>query len=154
MNELKNDIKKYLLVKYAKNRLMESTNQISKAIPWIQRKNFLDTIDTHCRTILNSLINENEQQSLRRNKYIIDTILKYIINRSESILKISRKTNDIKTYMQLNSYIVYDEIQKGLEANKSRRAIKFNIEKQLSDIQERMDSKVSIEEILQEKISA
>lgn len=154
MNELKNDIKKYLLVKYAKNRLMESNNQISKAIPWIQRKNFLDTVDTHCRTILNSLINETEGQSLRRNKYIIDTILKYIINRSESILKISRKTNDIKTYMQLNSYIVYDEIQKGLASNKSKRAIKFNIEKQLSDIQERMDSKVSIDEILQEKISA
>ena len=33
MNELKNDIKKYLLVKYAKNRLMESNNQLSKAIP-------------------------------------------------------------------------------------------------------------------------
>ena len=145
MNELRNDIKKYLLVKYAKNRLMECNNQISKAIPWIQRKNFLDTIDTHCRTILNSLINENEQQSLRRNKYIIDTILKYIINRS---------TNDIKSYMQLNSYIVYDEIQKGISANKSKRAIKFNIEKQLSDIQERMDSKISIDEILQEKISA
>ena len=50
--------------------------------------------------------------------------------------------------------IVYDEIMKGLSANKNRKAIKFNIEKQLSDIQERMDSKVSIEEILQERIGA
>ena len=56
--------------------------------------------------------------------------------------------------MQLNSYVVYDEIQKGISANISKRAIKFNIEKQLSDIQERMDSKINIEEILQEKISA
>ena len=154
MNELKNDIKKYLLVKYAKNKLIESKNQISKAIPWIQRKNFLDTIDTHCRVILNSLINECEKQSFRQNKFIIDTILKNIINRSESILKISRKTNDIKSYMQLNSFVVYDEIQKGISANISKRAIRFNIEKQLSDIQERMDSKINIDEILQEKISA
>ena len=46
------------------------------------------------------------------------------------------------------------EIKKGIESNKNRKAIRFNIEKQLSDIQERMDSKVSIEEILQEKIGA
>ena len=66
----------------------------------------------------------------------------------------NKKAKDIKSYMQLNSYIVYEEIRKGIETNKNRRAIKFNIEKQLSDIQERIDSKVSIEDILQERIGA
>ena len=56
--------------------------------------------------------------------------------------------------MQLNSYIVYDEIMKGIASYKNKKAIKFNIEKQLSQIQEKLDAKVSIEEILQEKIGA
>ena len=56
--------------------------------------------------------------------------------------------------MQLNSFIVFDEITKGIAANKNKKAIRFNIEKQLSDVQEKMDSKMSIEELLQERISA
>ena len=154
MNELKENIKKYLLVKYAETRVSESTHHLSKSIPWIQRKSLINTIETHCRVLLNTLLNNSERQSLRQNKFIIDSILKYTLGKSENLLKTNKKAKDIKSYMQLNSYIVYEEIKKGLEANKNKKAIRFNIEKQLSDIQERMDSKVSIEEILQEKIGA
>ena len=55
--------------------------------------------------------------------------------------------------MQLNSYIVYDEIIKGLKSDKNKKTIKFNIEKQLSEIQEQMDSKVSMDELLQQVIT-
>lgn len=154
MNELKENIKKYLLVKYAETRVSESSRHLSKSIPWIQRKSLTNTIEEHCRVLLNTLINESERQSFRLNKFVVDSILKYTLGKSENLLKSNRKAKDIKSYMQLNSYIVYEEIKKGLESNKNRKAIRFNIEKQLSDIQERIDSKVSIEEILQEKIGA
>ena len=154
MNELKENIKKYLLVKYAESRVNERCAHLSKSIPWIQRKSLINTIDAHFRVLLNTLINESEKQSLRQNKFIVDAILKYTLGKSETLLKTNKKAKDIKSYMQLNSYIVYDEIMKGLSNNKNRKAIKFNIEKQLLDIQERMDSKESIEELLQERIGA
>ncbi len=154
MNELRESIKKYLLVKYAESRVNERCAHLSKSIPWIQRKSLINTIDAHCKVLLNTLINDSEKQSLRQNKFIVDSILKYTLGKSENLLKTNKKAKDIKSYMQLNSYIVYEEIRKGIESNKNRRAIKFNIEKQLSDIQERMDSKVGIEEILQERIGA
>ena len=71
-----------------------------------------------------------------------------------SLIKSYKKTSDIKSLMQLNSYIVFDEIAKGLSDNKNKKAIKFNIDKQLSIVQEELDSKMNIEEILNNKISA
>ncbi len=154
MNEIKENIKKYILVKYAETRLNECNRHLSKTIPWIQRKGLMNTIDTHCRVLLDTLVNKTERQSFRLNKFIVDSILKYTLGKSENLLKSNRKTKDIKSYMQLNSYIVFDEIMKGVASNKNRKAIMFNIEKQLSDIQERLDSKAGIEELLQERISA
>lgn len=154
MNQLKECVKKYLLIKYTKSRVKESCSHLSKSLPWIQRKSLTNTIETHCKVLLNSLINESEKQSFRQNKYIVDSILKYTLGRSENILKSNRKAKDIKTYMQLNSFVVFDEITKGINTNKNKKAIKYNIEKQLSEIQEKMDSKVSMEEILKERIGA
>ncbi|MCD7780685.1 MAG: hypothetical protein LUH05_08450 [Candidatus Gastranaerophilales bacterium] len=154
MKTLKENFKKYLLIKYTKSKLVECNNHISKSIPWIQRKSLSNTIETHCKVLLSTLINSPEKQSFRRNKFIIDSVLKYTLGKSENLLKSNKKAKDIKTYMQLNSFIVYDEIIKGLASNKNKKSIKFNIEKQLSDIQEKMDSRKSIEEILNEKISA
>lgn len=154
MNEIKENIKKYILVKYAETRLNECNRHLSKTIPWIQRKGLMNTIDTHCKVLLDTLINKSEKQSFRLNKFIVDSILKYTLGKSENLLKSNRKTKDIKSYMQLNSYIVFDEIMKGVASNKNRKAIMFNIEKQLSDVQERLDSKAGIEELLQERISA
>lgn len=154
MNELKEKFKKYLLVKYAESKLNQCNSHLSKSIPWIQRKSLSNNIENHFRVLLDALLNHSEKQSLRQNKFIVDSIIKYTLGRSENLLKSNKKAKDIKSYMQLNSYIVYDEIAKGIASNKNKRAIKFNIEKQLSDIQEKMDSKMSIEEILQDKISA
>lgn len=152
MNELKERIKKYLLVKHTEAKLKECSEHISKTIPWIQRKSFSNTIQTHCRVLLNSLINDYEKQSLRRNKYIVDSILKYNLERSETILKSGKRAKDIKSYMQLNSYIIFDEISKGISLNKSKKAIKYNIEKKLSLIQEKIDAKNTPEEILNSAI--
>ena len=75
MNELKENIKKYLLVKHAQAKLKEYNNSISKSIPWIQRKSLTNNIETHIKVLLNSLINDCGSQSLRRNEYIVDSIL-------------------------------------------------------------------------------
>ncbi len=152
MNLLEENIKKYLLVKHTETKLKQCKQEIEKNIPWIQRKNISEITDTHCRVLLTSLL--NEKQELRRNKYIIDSLLKYLVERSENIVKTHRKADEVKAYMQLNSYIVFDEIIKGFSSNKNKKAIKFNIDKQLSLIQEEIDSKMTINEILNNKIGA
>lgn len=151
---MRENLKKYFIIKYAEKKLEESNKRLSKSIPWIQRKSLTNNIETHCRILLDNLINRDEKQTFRLNKFVIDSIFKYTLGRSENLLKSNKKAKDIKSYMQLNSYIVYDEIKKGLENNKNQRTIKFNIEKQLSYVQEKMDSKVSIEQILEERITA
>ncbi len=152
MNELKERIKKYLLVKHTEAKLKECSEHISKNIPWIQRKSFSNTIETHCRVLLNSLINDYEKQSLRRNKYIVDSILKYNLEKIETVLKSGKKAKDLKSYMQLNSYIIFDEISKGISSNISKKTIKYNIEKKLSLIQEQIEAKNTPEEILNSAI--
>ena len=101
MNELKERIKKYLLVKHTEAKLKECSEHISKNIPWIQRKSF---------------------------------------------------SKDLKSYMQLNSYIIFDEISKGISSNISKKTIKYNIEKKLSLIQEQIEAKNTPEEILNSAI--
>ncbi len=154
MKNMKENIKDYLLVKYAQSKLEKTNKHISKKIPWIQRKSLMNTIHTHFSVLLNNLLNQQEKHSFRKNKFIIDSILKYTLGKSENLLKTNKKVKDIKSYMQLNSYIVYDEIMKGMAANRNKKAITFNIEKQLLQVQEEMDSKISIDEILHEKINA
>lgn len=154
MNKLKENIKKYLLVKYTESKIKKCNNQLAKSIPWIQRKSLCNTIETHYRVLLNTLLNESEYQSFRQNIFIVDSIMKYTLKRSANLLKTNKKVKDIKSYMQLNSYIVYDEISKGLLNNKNKRTIRFNIEKHLSQIQERIDTRTNIEDLLQEQITA
>ena len=152
MNLLNENIKKYLLAKHTETKLKECKQEIEKNIPWIQRKNITNTIETHCKVLLNAL--NGEKQSYRRNKFIVDSILKYTIEKSEAIINLHKKTDEMKAYMQLNSYIVFDEISKGLSCNKNKKAIKYNIEKQLSLVQEKIDAKMTAEEILNTKIGA
>lgn len=154
MYKLRNSIKNYLFLKYAKSKLSTSNEKLSKSIPWIQRQGLMKTINTHCNVLISALLNKEGRQSLSQNKFIFDSMLKYTLGKSEDMLKHNRKTKDIKSYMQLNSYIVYDEIMKGLNTNKNKKAINFNIEKQLSEIQEKMDTKISLEDIIKEKITA
>ena len=154
MSKLKENIKKYLLVKHTQARLKEYNKRISKTIPWIWRKGLMNNIETHCKVLLNSLFNEESKQKLRQNKYIVDSILKYNIERSENILKSNKRINNIKSYMQLNSFIIFDEIKKGLAANKKKNTIDFNIRMQLLLAQEKINSSAQIEEILNDKISS
>lgn len=149
MKNLQENLKKYVFVKYAQAKLKECNNHISKTIPWIQRKSLTNTIETHCKVLVNALINSGDRQSLRENKFILDSVLNYTVKRSENLLKSVKKANNIKSYMQLNSYIVFDEIAKGLSLKQSKKAIKFNIEKHLSEIQENLDSKATPDEILE-----
>lgn len=150
MREFKENIKKYMLVKYAESKLKECNNRISRTVPWIRRKSLSETIETHCRVLLNTLLNSSEKQSFRENKYILDSILKYTLNRSETLLKSNKKAKDIQSYMQLSSYIVFDEIAKGLSSRQSKKTIKYNIEKHLSEIQENIDSKANPTELIEE----
>ena len=152
MRNIKNNIKKYLLIKHTEAKLKECSDRIEKTIPWIQRKNIYSTIKSHCRVLLNELINNNEKQSLRLNKYVVDSILKYSVERSETIVKSNKKAKELKDFMQLNSYIVINEIAKGINSQKKKKAIKYNIEKQLSMVQEEIESKITPEEILNKKI--
>ena len=70
------------------------------------------------------------------------------------MIKANKKAKDIKSYMQLNSYVVYDEISKGLTNKQDKKTIKFNIEKTLSAIQERLNSNETPEDVLNELIGA
>lgn len=154
MNTLKDSFKRYLLIKYTQSKLIKCKKELSKNLPWIQGKSLFNTINTHMYVLLDTLFNNSNKQCLRQNKFIVDSIFKYTLERSEDLLKSNKKPKDIKSYMQLNSYIVYDEIKKGIEEHKNQKTIKFNIEKQLSEIQEKMDSKENtIDEILQSVIS-
>ena len=149
---LTENIKKYLLVKHTEAKLKKCREEIEKNVPWIQRKKVTNTLETHCKVLLNALL--QEKQSLRRNKYIVDSILKYTVEKGETIIKSHKKADDFKAYMQLNSYIVFDEIAKGLADKKNRQAIKFNIDKQLSLVREKMEFNQTPEEILNAKIDA
>ncbi len=153
MQILSDNLKKYLLIKYTQSKLTQSKKMLFKTLPWIQSKSIFNTINKHLNILLNSLLSTSDRQSLRQNKFIVDSIFKYTLERSENLLKSNKHAKDIKSYMQLNSYIVYDEIIKGLKSDKNKKTIKFNIEKQLSEIQEQMDSKVSMDELLQQVIT-
>ena len=150
MTNLKEEIKNYLLLNYTKSRMEKSEHELSKKISWIHRQGLINTIHTHCNVLLQSLIDQNEISSFRERKFIIDSIFKYTFLKGEDLLKANKRIKDIKPYMQLNSYIVFDEITRGIKENRAKKSIIFNIEKQLSDVQEKIDSKMSVEELLEE----
>lgn len=154
MKDLKRNLKNYLLIKYTKKKLTKKNNQLSKNIPWIKRKLLSNTAQIHCSVLLNSLITNSQKFSLRENKFIIDNILKYSLAKGENLICANEQLKSIKPFMQLSSFIVYDEIIKGISEKKSKKTIKFNIEKQLLEIQEKLDSDITAQELLEERISA
>ncbi len=154
MTNLKEEIKNYLLLNYTKSRMTKSEQGLSKKISWIQRQSLINTIHTHCSVLLRSLLDQNAISSFRERKFIVDSIFKYTFLKGEDLLKANKRIKDIKPYMQLNSYIVFDEIVRGLTENRTKKSIIFNIEKQLSDVQEKIDSKMSVEELLEERTNA
>lgn len=154
MTNLKEEIKNHLLLNYTKSRMVKSEQGLSKKISWIQRQSLINTIHSHCNVLLHSLLEQNAISSFRERKFIVDSIFKYTFLKGEYLLKANKRIKDIKPYMQLNSYIVFDEITRGLNENRTKKSIIFNIEKQLSDVQEKIDSKMSVEELLEERTKA
>ena len=150
MSELKENIKKYLLIKHTEAKIREYNKRIAETLPWIWRKGIINNMETHCNVLLNSLLNQEKKQKYRQTKYIIDSILKYNIERSETILKSSKKIKNIKKFMQLNSYIIFEEISKGILEHKKKNAIDFNIRTQLSLIQEKINKASNVETVLDE----
>ena len=55
-------------------------------------------------------------------------------------------------FMQLNSFIIFDEITKGLALNKKKKAIDFNIRMQLMLAQEKINSSFTVEDVLNDTI--
>ncbi len=153
MNELNDSLKKYLIVNYAKYKLNKYRKNLLQSLPWIQSKSIFNTINTHLSILLNTLFNEQTKQSWSADKYIIDSIFKYTLEKSENLVKLNKKIKNIKSYMQLNSYIVFDEISKGLQSDKDKKSINYNIEKRLCSVQEKIDLKVNMDEILHEVIN-
>ncbi len=153
MENLKENIKKYLLIKHTQSRLKEYDKRVSKTIPWIWRKGLMNNIETHCKVLLNSLFNSEEKQTFRKNKYIIDSILKYNIENSEKLVQSKKRIKNIKSFMQLNSYIIFDEIAKGLAEHKDKKTIDINIKRKLLIAQEKINSSFGVEDILNEAIN-
>ena len=154
MGKLQEIIKKYLLVKHTQSKLNEYNKRISKTIPQTWREGLMNNIETHCNVLLNSLLNDKEKPGFRTSKYIVDSILKYNIERSEKLIQANKNINNIKSFMQLNSFIIFDEIAKGLAEHKNKNAIDFNIRMQLLLAQEKMNSAFNIDDVLNEKIGS
>ena len=153
MKELNDCLKKYLIVNYTKYKLNKCRKNLLKSLPWIQGKSIFNTINTHMSILLNTLFSEQTKQSWSEDKYFIDSMFKYTLEKSENLVKLNKKVKNIKSYMQLNSYIVFDEISKGLQADKDKKSIDFNIEKRLCSVQEKIDLKINMDEILQNVIN-
>ena len=83
MSELRESIKKYLLVKYAESRVNERCAHLSKSIPWIQRKSLINTIDA---------------------PFEPDYELSY-----GSFVQLSKKVSDIKKNVSINIQVSNDE---------------------------------------------
>lgn len=152
MGNLTDSLKKYLLIKHTQSKLKEYNKRISKTVPWIWRKGLMNNIETHCDVLLNSFLNTDEKQPFKTSKYIIDSILKYNIERSEKLIQANKKIKNMKSFMQLNSYIIFDEIMKGLAEHKNKKAIDFNIRMQLLLAQEKINTTFNVDAVLNEKI--
>ena len=152
MSKLQEMITKYLLIRHTQSKINEYNKRISVPQNW--RKGLMNNIETHCNVLLNSLLNDKEKPSFRTSKYIVDSILKYNIERSEKLILANKNINNINSFMQLNSFIIFDEIVKGLREHKNKNAIDFNIRMQLLLAQEKMNSAFNIDDVLNEKIGS
>ncbi len=154
MKNIKKEVKNYLLIKYAKNKLIQKSNLISEKISWIKRKHLSNTVYSHCAVLVEFLTSKECNFSFKNKKFIFDNILKYSLVKGENLIKANGQIKIIKPFLQLNSYIIYEEIINGITEKKSKKSIAFNIEKKLAEIQEKIDSESDAEQILIEKISA
>lgn len=154
MQNTKQKIKNYLLIQHTKKEFDRRQNRLPKSISWIQKKHLSNTVRTHCSVLVDALINQDYGFGYRENKFIVDRIIKYSFEKGANLLLANNKVKTIKPFLQLNSFIMYETLVNGIVEKKPKRAISYNITKELTHVQEKIDSEVSIEQILEEKISA
>lgn len=151
---LRKSIENHLIVKYLKNKFRAKERQLAKHAPWIKRQHLTKIVKGHCNVLIASLLNEEQKFSFREKKFIIDKILDFCFEKGLSNLKVNSKIKEIKPLLHINSYIIYEEFLKGIQENKNTKNINFNINKELTLVQEKIAKSNCVEEILDEKIGA
>ncbi len=154
MSEIKTEIENRLLVMYLKYRFNIKNRQAAKNISWIKRQHLTKIVKEHCNALMSGLLNDGKRFSFGEKKFIIKSILNTAFEKGLSHLKSNSQINLIKPMLHLNSFVIYEEFAKGVEAKRSTRNIKFNISKELTIINEEVAKMSSAEAVLEELIGA
>lgn len=152
MNSIKIDIENKLLVMYLKHRFNIKNHQATKNISWIKRQHLTKIVKEHCNALMHVLLNDKQEFSFGEKKFIVDNILNASFEKGISHLKANAQINSIKPILHLNSYIIYEEFAKGIVAKRSKKNVKYNINKELMMVSEEIAKKASVEELLAKKI--
>lgn len=153
MRFISKEIKNHFLIHYAKKKIKLKEKQLLKNNPWIKVKHLSNIVKSHCSVLLETLFSTEYSFSFRENKFILDKIIDYSFDKGSSFLGTNTDMKSIKPLLQVNSYIMFEELIKGLISNKSNKTISFSIERELNKIQEQIGPDSTIEKILEETIS-
>lgn len=152
MSEIKTAIENRILVMYLKHKFNVKNRQAAKNVSWIKRQHLNKIVKEHCNALMSALLNDGKRFSFGEKKFIINRILNSAFEKGLSHLKSNSQINMIKPMLHLNSYVIYEEFAKGVEAKRSKKNIKFNINKELTIINEEVTKKASAEVVLEELI--
>lgn len=153
MKKLKEDIKDNLLINHAKGQIKKKEKELLKTTSWIKTRHLSNIVKEHCSVLLDALINEDYDFSFKEEKFIIDKIIDYSFEKGADLLGSKADRQTIKPLLQVNSYVIFAELMKGLYCDRSKKTISYSIDKELNNIQEQIDKQCSIEKILEEKIT-
>jgi len=152
MNSIKNDIKNQFLVMYLKHRFNIKNRQASKNVSWIKRQHLTKLVKEHCNALMQELLRDEQELSFREKKFIVDNILDTSFEKGLSHLKANAKINMIEPMLHLNSFIIYEEFLKGITTNRSKKNVRYNINKELMMVSEEIAKRTSLEKLLDERI--
>lgn len=152
MNSIKTKIKNRALVMYLKHRFNIKNRQASKNISWIKRQHLTKIVKEHCNALMQELLKDEQKLSFREKKFIVDNILNTSFEKGLSHLKANAKINMIEPMLHLNSFIIYEEFLKGITTNRSKKNVKYSINKELMMVSEEIAKKASVKELLEERI--
>lgn len=154
MKKIKKEIKNSLLIQHTKNQIKKQEKQLLKTTPWIKTRHLSNIVKNHCSVLLDSLLNDEDYGfTFEENKFIVDKIISYSFEKGANLLGTKADRQTIQPLLQVNSYVMFEELVKGLCCDKSKKTISFSIDKELNSIQEQIDTEGSIEKILEEKIT-
>lgn len=152
MNSIKTDIQNKALVMYLKHRFNIKNRQASKNISWIKKQHLTKLVKEHCNALMQELLNNKQEFSFREKKFIVDNILNTSFEKGMSHLRANAKISMIEPILHLNSYIIYEEFLKGITTKRSKKNVKYSINKELMMVSEEIAKKASVEELLVERI--